>query len=71
MRLVGIASLVSTLALTPAISEFAPATTAHQRRSEDDGERNRDDGERNHRNGQAIFRSESFNTVFDERCTRQ
>jgi hypothetical protein len=62
MRLVGVAAIVFTLALTFAMSEFAPATTAHQHAglSGDNGERNRNDGERNHRNGQAIFRYDTF-----------
>ncbi|MGH9382754.1 MAG: hypothetical protein ACRD2N_00450 [Vicinamibacterales bacterium] len=62
MRLIGAASIVFTLALTFAISGFAPATTAHQRSSRpgDVGDWNRDDGERKHRNGQSIFRYDTF-----------
>jgi hypothetical protein len=63
MRLIGVASIVFTLALTFAISGLAPITAAHQfaGRSGDNAERNRQgDDERNRRDGQAIFRYETF-----------
>jgi mono/diheme cytochrome c family protein len=52
MRLIGAASILFALALTSAITGFAPAITATQTSG--------DKGPQNHRTGQAIFRFDTF-----------
>jgi mono/diheme cytochrome c family protein len=55
MRLIGVASIVFTLALRFAMSGFGPAATAPPLAGHSG-----DDDERRHRNGQAIFRYDTF-----------
>jgi hypothetical protein len=65
MRLIGVASIVFTVALTFVMSGFGPAATAQQLAGQSG-----DDDERIHRNGQAIFRFDSFcaaSTTFADR----
>ena len=55
MRLISAVAAMFILALTLAIAQVAPGTTANQTAG-----RARDDGDRHQRNGQAIFRYDTF-----------